>query len=141
MKPLARVSHGAGPPYPENRTAFQPAPGEVEPGLRVRVGLVPRDQAVLDLEVDDRGRRLSVGALLERLEVEVAEDGPLEIRRDRELQPSLDVDRIAEVRDQLRHGHLDGMAADPDGRKMIAGAVVGQVLGNMVIRKIINIQV
>ncbi|HEY3836609.1 MAG TPA: type II secretion system F family protein [Bryobacteraceae bacterium] len=38
-------------------------------------------------------------------------------------------------------GYLDGMADDPDGRKLIAGAMVGQVIGNMVIRKIINIQV
>lgn len=38
-------------------------------------------------------------------------------------------------------GYLDGMAADPDGRKLIAGAIVGQVVGNMIIRKIINIQV
>jgi tight adherence protein B len=38
-------------------------------------------------------------------------------------------------------GYLDGMAADSDGRKLIAGAIVGQLVGNMVIRKIINIQV
>ena len=38
-------------------------------------------------------------------------------------------------------GYLDGMADDPDGRKLIAGAIVGQVIGNMVIRKIINIEV
>jgi tight adherence protein B len=38
-------------------------------------------------------------------------------------------------------GYLDGMAADPDGRMLIGGAVVGQILGNMIIRKIINIQV
>lgn len=38
-------------------------------------------------------------------------------------------------------GYLNGMADDPDGRKLIAGAIVGQIVGNMVIRKIINIQV
>lgn len=38
-------------------------------------------------------------------------------------------------------GYLDGMAADPDGRKLIGGAIVGQIVGNMIIRKIINIQV
>jgi len=38
-------------------------------------------------------------------------------------------------------GYLDGMADDPDGRKLIAGAIVGQIVGNMIIRKIINIQV
>ena len=38
-------------------------------------------------------------------------------------------------------GYLDGMAADPDGKKLIGGAVVGQIIGNMIIRKIINIQV
>jgi tight adherence protein B len=38
-------------------------------------------------------------------------------------------------------GYLDGMADDPDGKKLIAGAIVGQIVGNLVIRKIINIQV
>jgi tight adherence protein B len=38
-------------------------------------------------------------------------------------------------------GYLDGMAADPDGRKLIGGAIVGQIVGNLIIRKIINIQV
>jgi len=38
-------------------------------------------------------------------------------------------------------GYLDGMAADPDGKYLIAGAIVGQIVGNMIIRKIINIQV
>jgi tight adherence protein B len=38
-------------------------------------------------------------------------------------------------------GYLNGMADDPDGRKLIGGAIVGQFIGNMVIRKIINIQV
>jgi len=38
-------------------------------------------------------------------------------------------------------GYLDGMADDPDGKWLIGGAVVGQIIGNMVIRKIINIQV
>jgi Flp pilus assembly protein TadB len=33
------------------------------------------------------------------------------------------------------------MCDDPDGRKMIAGAIIGQIIGNMVMRKIINIQV
>jgi tight adherence protein B len=38
-------------------------------------------------------------------------------------------------------GYLNGMADDPDGKKLIGGAIVGQIIGNMVIRKIINIQV
>ncbi len=38
-------------------------------------------------------------------------------------------------------GYLDGMAADPDGKWLIGGAIVGQIIGNMIIRKIINIQV
>lgn len=38
-------------------------------------------------------------------------------------------------------GYLNGMTEDPDGRKLIAGAIVGQIIGNMIIRKIINIQV
>jgi tight adherence protein B len=38
-------------------------------------------------------------------------------------------------------GYLQGMAADPDGRLLIAGSIVGQIVGNLVIRKIINIEV
>ena len=38
-------------------------------------------------------------------------------------------------------GYLQGMAADPDGKKMIGGAVVAQLLGNFFIKKIINIKV
>ncbi len=38
-------------------------------------------------------------------------------------------------------GYLQGMAADPDGKKMIAGAVVAQILGNYCIKKIIRIKV
>jgi tight adherence protein B len=38
-------------------------------------------------------------------------------------------------------GYLQGMAADPDGRMLIVGSVVGQIVGNIVIRKIINIEV
>jgi Flp pilus assembly protein TadB len=38
-------------------------------------------------------------------------------------------------------GYLQGMAADSDGKKMIAGAVVAQLLGNYFIKKIINIKV
>ncbi len=38
-------------------------------------------------------------------------------------------------------GYLDGMVADPDGKKLIAGAFVGQIIGNLIIRKIVNIEV
>jgi tight adherence protein B len=38
-------------------------------------------------------------------------------------------------------GYLQGMANDDDGRKLIAGALVAQVLGNYFIRKIIQIKV
>jgi tight adherence protein B len=38
-------------------------------------------------------------------------------------------------------GYLQGMAADPDGKWMIGGAIVAQVLGNFFIKKIINIKV
>jgi tight adherence protein B len=38
-------------------------------------------------------------------------------------------------------GYLESMAADPIGKKLIAGAVTAQVLGNLVIRKIIDIKV
>jgi tight adherence protein B len=38
-------------------------------------------------------------------------------------------------------GYLQGMAEDSDGRWMIAGAVVAQILGNFFIKKIINIKV
>jgi tight adherence protein B len=38
-------------------------------------------------------------------------------------------------------GYLQSMAQDSDGKWMIAGAVVAQILGNFFIKKIINIQV
>ncbi len=38
-------------------------------------------------------------------------------------------------------GYLQGMAADSDGKWMIGGAVVAQILGNFFIKKIINIKV
>jgi tight adherence protein B len=38
-------------------------------------------------------------------------------------------------------GYLQGMAEDSDGKWMIGGAIVGQVLGNFFIKKIINIKV
>ena len=38
-------------------------------------------------------------------------------------------------------GYLQGMAADNDGKWLIVGAIVAQVIGNICIRKIINIKV
>jgi tight adherence protein B len=38
-------------------------------------------------------------------------------------------------------GYLQGMAADPDGKWLIGGAIFAQVLGNIFIKKIINIKV
>jgi tight adherence protein B len=38
-------------------------------------------------------------------------------------------------------GYLQGMFSDPDGKKMVAGAVLSQVIGNLIIRKIIKIKV
>jgi tight adherence protein B len=38
-------------------------------------------------------------------------------------------------------GYLQGMAADVDGKKMIGGAIIAQILGNFFIKKIINIKV
>ena len=38
-------------------------------------------------------------------------------------------------------GYLQGMADDPDGKKMIGGAILAQILGNICIKKIINIKV
>jgi len=38
-------------------------------------------------------------------------------------------------------GYLQGMAADSDGKWMIAGAIIAQILGNFFIKKIINIKV
>lgn len=38
-------------------------------------------------------------------------------------------------------GYMEGMANDPDGKKIIIGAVVCQVIGNLIIRKIVNIDV
>jgi tight adherence protein B len=41
----------------------------------------------------------------------------------------------------LAPGYLQGMAKDPDGRKMILGGILGILLGHIVIRKIVNIKV
>jgi tight adherence protein B len=38
-------------------------------------------------------------------------------------------------------GYLQGMAADPDGKRLIVGAIMAQILGNFFIKKIINIKV
>ena len=38
-------------------------------------------------------------------------------------------------------GYLQGMADDPDGKWLIGGAIVAQILGNFCIKKIINIKV
>src|SRR3984957_3163522 len=38
-------------------------------------------------------------------------------------------------------GYIQGMAYDPDGKKMICGAIFAQLLGNFFIKKIINIKV
>jgi tight adherence protein B len=38
-------------------------------------------------------------------------------------------------------GYLQGMAADNDGKWMIGGAIFAQILGNLFIKKIINIKV
>ncbi len=38
-------------------------------------------------------------------------------------------------------GYLQGMAADSDGKWLIVGAIIAQVIGNICIRKIINIKV
>jgi len=38
-------------------------------------------------------------------------------------------------------GYLEGMASDPDGKWLIFGAIAGQIIGSVWIRKIINIKV
>jgi tight adherence protein B len=38
-------------------------------------------------------------------------------------------------------GYMQGLASDPLGKWLIGGAVVLQLIGNFVIRKIINIKV
>ena len=38
-------------------------------------------------------------------------------------------------------GYIQGMAADPDGKKLIGAAILAQLLGNFFIKKIINIKV
>jgi tight adherence protein B len=38
-------------------------------------------------------------------------------------------------------GYLQGMAEDSDGKWLIGGAIVAQILGNFFIKKIINIKV
>jgi tight adherence protein B len=41
----------------------------------------------------------------------------------------------------LAPGYIEGMAKDPDGKKLICGAIFAQLLGNYFIKKIINIKV
>jgi tight adherence protein B len=38
-------------------------------------------------------------------------------------------------------GYLQGMFSDPDGKKLVMGAVLAQVIGNFIIRKIVRIKV
>jgi tight adherence protein B len=38
-------------------------------------------------------------------------------------------------------GYLQGMFSDSDGKKLVVGAVLSQVIGNLIIRKIIRIKV
>jgi hypothetical protein len=91
--------------------AFEPAPGEVDGGLEVVVGLVLAQRCGLDLVVDD-SRLQSAGIGPPGLEVEVAQDAPLEPGRERVLDLSLDGDGLAEVRDQLAEGELDRLEAE-----------------------------
>ena len=69
----------------------------------------------LTLKSTTVGARLAALVLLERLEVEVAEHAPLEPGRERELEPALDVDRVAEVRHELGHRQTDRLAAEVEG--------------------------
>jgi Flp pilus assembly protein TadB len=41
----------------------------------------------------------------------------------------------------LAPGYLQSMVADPDGKWLIAGSIAGQLVGQIVIRKIIKIKV
>ena len=91
--------------------AFQPAPGEVDGGLEVVVGLVLGQRRGLDLVVDD-GRQQRAGVGPPGLEVEVAQDAPLEPGREGVLDLPLDGDGLAEVRDQLAEGELDRVEAE-----------------------------
>jgi tight adherence protein B len=38
-------------------------------------------------------------------------------------------------------GYLQGMFSDPDGKKLVLGAVLAQIIGNLIIKKIIKIRV
>src|SRR6266545_3715869 len=79
------------------RAAFEPAPGEVQAGLRIDVGLGLRDRAVLDLVVDDLGHRLGLLAgVAQHLEVQEALHGPIDLG-DGELELALHGDRAAEA--------------------------------------------
>ena len=75
------------------------------------VGLVLGQRRGLDLVVDDSGQqRAGVGP--PGLEVEVAQDAPLEPGREDVFDLPLDGDRLAEVRDQLAEGELDRVEAE-----------------------------
>jgi hypothetical protein len=93
------------------RVAFQPAPGEVHGGLEVVVGLVLAQRRGLDVVVDD-SRQQRAGVRPPGLEVEVAENAPLEAGREGVLDLPLDGDGFAEVGDQLAEGELDGVEAE-----------------------------
>ena len=74
--------------------------------MEVLVRLVLGQQRGLDLVVDDRWQQLpAVGP--PGLEVEVAQDAPLEPGRDGVLDLPLDGDRLAKLRNQLSEGELD----------------------------------
>ena len=79
--------------------------------MEVVVGLELGQRRGLDLVIDDsRQQRAGVGP--PGLEVEVAQDAPLEPGRERVLDLSLDGDGLAEVRDQLAEGELDRVEAE-----------------------------
>jgi hypothetical protein len=91
--------------------AFQPAPGEVHGGLEVAVGLVLAQRRGLDLVIDhSREQRAGIGP--PGLEIEVAQDAPLEPGREGVLDLPLDGDRLTEVRDQLAEAELDRVEAE-----------------------------
>src|SRR4051794_3269698 len=79
--------------------AFEPAPGEVDGGLEVVVGLVLAQRGCLDLVIDhSREQGAAVGP--PGLEVEIAEHAPLGPGPQGVFHLSLDCYGLAEVRDQ-----------------------------------------
>jgi hypothetical protein len=101
--------------------ALEPAPREVQPGLRVTIGggLVDRVPA-LDLVIDDFADHAFAGEVGPLgLEVETGHDRPLQAGCERELDPALHRDRHPELGHELLKGHLQRLGSALERRGLV----------------------